>query len=73
MEGVASGCGLGRVVLCGVHMEASAELMVEQYVGVVVWGCGSIHGGVAVWGCGRVGVVSLLVTQLLLPRDSGSS
>ena len=26
---VAGGCGLGRVVLCGVHVEASAELLVE--------------------------------------------
>ena len=28
---VASGCGLGWVVLCGVHVEASAELLVGQY------------------------------------------
>ena len=31
---VAGGCGLRRVVLCGVHVEASAELLVEQYGGV---------------------------------------
>ena len=31
---VAGGCGLGRVVLCGVLVEASAELLVEQYGGV---------------------------------------
>ena len=32
---VAGGCGLGRVVLCGMHVEASAKpLLVEQYGGV---------------------------------------
>ena len=39
---VAGGCGLGRVVLCGVHVEASAELLVEQYGGVSEGGMASL-------------------------------
>ena len=39
---VAGGCGLGRVVLCGVHVEASAELLVEQYGGVAEGGVASL-------------------------------
>ena len=39
---VAGGCGLGRVVLCGVHVETSAELLVEQYGGVAEGGVASL-------------------------------
>ena len=39
---VAGGCGLGRVVLCGVHVEASAELLVEQYGGMAEGGVASL-------------------------------
>ena len=39
---VTGGCGLGRVVLCGVHVEASAELLVEQYGGMAEGGVASL-------------------------------
>ena len=38
---VAGECDLGRVVLCGVHVEASAELLVEQYGGMAEGGVAS--------------------------------